>query len=231
MGTKRLKILIKNVYRKDLNKLNKIIKLSSTALLATILLAGCADQSDNSKAISSSKARSEKLAKESSKKKEESKRKASESKKKAESERRASEASAKAEAESKTKAESEFNSQQVTPAYESSSSAQSESNSNIDNQTSEETSSSQSSSDNTNTQATNNVNVINTPEQAVEAAKAKFGDNNGDWIWVAMSPDEPDYYFVKAISKQQKAEGSMTGTAFDAYVYKNGNVIEQPNPF
>lgn len=78
-------------------KLNKITKLSVTALLTTVLLAGCADQSDNSKAISSSKARSEKLAKESSKKKEESKRKASE----AESERKASKASAEAESESK----------------------------------------------------------------------------------------------------------------------------------
>lgn len=81
--------------------MNKIVKLSSTALLAAILLAGCANQSDNSKASSSSKARSEKLAKESSKRKAESKRKASESKKKAESERKASEASAKAESESK----------------------------------------------------------------------------------------------------------------------------------
>lgn len=77
--------------------LNKIVKLGCIALLTTVLLAGCADQSDNSKAISSSKARSEKLAKESSKKKEESKRKASE----AESERKASKASAEAESESK----------------------------------------------------------------------------------------------------------------------------------
>lgn len=78
-------------------KLNKITKLSVTALLTTFLLAGCTSQSDDSKASSSSKARSEKLAKESSKKKEESKRKSSE----AESERKASEASAKAESESK----------------------------------------------------------------------------------------------------------------------------------
>lgn len=82
-------------------KLNKITKLSVTALLTTVLLAGCAGQSNNSKANSSSKSKSEKLAKESSKRKAESKRKASESKKKAESERKASEASAKAESESK----------------------------------------------------------------------------------------------------------------------------------
>lgn len=82
-------------------KLNKITKLSVTALLTTFLLAGCTSQSDNSKASSSSKARSEKLAKESSKRKAESKRKASESKKKAENEKKASEASAKAESESK----------------------------------------------------------------------------------------------------------------------------------
>lgn len=81
--------------------MNKIVKLGSTALLVTFLLAGCADQSDNSKASSSSKDRSEKLAKESSKRKAESKRKASESKKKTESERKVSEASAKAESESK----------------------------------------------------------------------------------------------------------------------------------
>ena len=75
--------------------LNKIVKLGCIALLTTVLLAGCAGQSDNSKANSSSKSKSEKLAKESSKKKAESKHKASESEKKA------SKASAEAESESK----------------------------------------------------------------------------------------------------------------------------------
>lgn len=75
--------------------LNKIVKLGCIALLTTVLLAGCAGQSNNSKANSSSKSKSEKLAKESSKKKAESKHKASESEKKA------SKASAEAESESK----------------------------------------------------------------------------------------------------------------------------------
>lgn len=75
--------------------LNKIVKLGCIALLTTVLLAGCAGQSDNSKANSNSKSKSEKLAKESSKKKAESKHKASESEKKA------SKASAEAESESK----------------------------------------------------------------------------------------------------------------------------------
>ncbi|WP_317301320.1 hypothetical protein [Ligilactobacillus animalis] len=75
--------------------MNKITKLSVTALLTTFLLAGCTSQSDDSKANSNSKSKSEKLAKESSKKKAESKHKASESEKKA------SKASAEAESESK----------------------------------------------------------------------------------------------------------------------------------
>ncbi len=75
--------------------LNKIVKLGCIALLTTVLLAGCAGQSDNSQANSNSKSKSEKLAKESSKKKAESKHKASESEKKA------SKASAEAESESK----------------------------------------------------------------------------------------------------------------------------------
>lgn len=91
-------------------KLDKITKLSVTALLTTFLLAGCTSQSDDSKASSSSKARSEKLAKESSKKKEESKRKASE----AESERKASEASAKAKSESKVDDSQSSSEQSVT---------------------------------------------------------------------------------------------------------------------
>ena len=95
--------------------LNKIVKLGCIALLTTVLLAGCAGRSDNSKANSSSKSKSEKLARESSKRKEESKRKASESKKKAESKKATSES---AKAESDAQVASEQTSSQVQQSSE-----------------------------------------------------------------------------------------------------------------
>lgn len=83
------------------------------------------------------------------------------------------------------------------------------------------------------TQATqaSQAGPINSPDAAIAAARAKYGDNGGDYHWVAMqngdSYTNPDgSYFVKAISQQQLDSGSMTGTAVSVMVYPDGTVSE-----
>ena len=57
------------------------------------------------------------------------------------------------------------------------------------------------------------------------------GDDNGDWEWTCLSSDHgylssDGYYFVKAISRSQIANGSMTGTAKSLEVYPDGTIID-----
>lgn len=81
-------------------------------------------------------------------------------------------------------------------------------------------------------QNNNGNGTINSPDEAVAAAKAKYGDNNGDYMWGAMSYDDNSYrypdgsYFVKAISRQQLNDGSMTGTAKSVMVHPDGSITE-----
>lgn len=95
--------------------------------------------------------------------------------------------------------------------------------------------SSNASTSSTTTQQAQNNNgngTINSPDEAVAAAKAKYGDNNGDYMWGAMSYDDNSYrypdgsYFVKAISRQQLNDGSMTGTAKSVMVHPDGSITE-----
>lgn len=65
--------------------------------------------------------------------------------------------------------------------------------------------------------------AISNSSQAVAAAKAKYGDHNGDWKWGCMYSSDGDY-FVKAISKSSK---TMTGTAMSVIVHSDGSMTKQ----
>lgn len=74
---------------------------------------------------------------------------------------------------------------------------------------------------------------INNAQEALNAARAKYGDNGGDYQWVIMQNGEtgqpaqnPDgSYFIKAISRNQINNGSMTGTAQSVNVYPDGTIV------
>ena len=79
-----------------------------------------------------------------------------------------------------------------------------------------------------NPQAANN-GQINNAQDALNAAKAKYGDGNGNYHWTIMydaSTGQPirnadGSYFVKAIDPTQ---GTMTGTAQSVNVYPDGSM-------
>ena len=79
-----------------------------------------------------------------------------------------------------------------------------------------------------NPQAANN-GQINNAQDALNAAKAKYGDGNGNYHWMIMydaSTGQPirnadGSYFVKAIDPTQ---GTMTGTAQSVNVYPDGSM-------
>ncbi|KRM29513.1 hypothetical protein [Limosilactobacillus panis] len=70
---------------------------------------------------------------------------------------------------------------------------------------------------------------INNADQALAAARAKYGDGNGNYHWTVMydaSTGRParnadGSYFVKAIDPTQ---GTMTGTAQSVNVYPDGSM-------
>ena len=74
---------------------------------------------------------------------------------------------------------------------------------------------------------------VNNVQDALNAARAKYGDNGGDYQWVIMQNGEtgqpaqnPDgSYFIKAISRNQLNNGSMTGTAQSVNVYPDGTIV------
>ena len=73
---------------------------------------------------------------------------------------------------------------------------------------------------------------VNNAQDALNAARAKYGDNGGDYQWVIMQNGETGAtqnadgsYFVKAISRQQLRDGSMTGTAQSVNVYPDGTIV------
>lgn len=79
-----------------------------------------------------------------------------------------------------------------------------------------------------NSQPANN-GQINNAQDALNAAKAKYGDGNGNYRWTIMYDADtnqpiqnPDgSYFVKAIDPTQ---GTMTGTAQSVNVYPDGSM-------
>ena len=79
-----------------------------------------------------------------------------------------------------------------------------------------------------NSQQANN-GQINNAQDALNAAKAKYGDGNGNYRWTIMYDADtnqpiqnPDgSYFVKAIDPTQ---GTMTGTAQSVNVYPDGSM-------
>ena len=79
-----------------------------------------------------------------------------------------------------------------------------------------------------NPQAANN-GQINNAQDALNAAKAKYGDGNGNYQWTIMydaGTGQPirnadGSYFVKAIDPTQ---GTMTGTAQSVNVYPDGSM-------
>ena len=79
-----------------------------------------------------------------------------------------------------------------------------------------------------NSQSANN-GQINNAQDALNAAKAKYGDGNGNYHWTIMYDADtnqpiqnPDgSYFVKAIDPTQ---GTMTGTAQSVNVYPDGSM-------
>lgn len=70
---------------------------------------------------------------------------------------------------------------------------------------------------------------INNADQALAAARSKYGDGNGNYHWTVMydaSTGQPirnddGSYFVKAIDPTQ---GTMTGTAQSVNVYPDGSM-------
>ncbi|MDV8947767.1 hypothetical protein [Limosilactobacillus reuteri] len=74
-----------------------------------------------------------------------------------------------------------------------------------------------------------NNGQINNAQDALNAAKAKYGDGNGNYHWTIMYDADtnqpiqnPDgSYFVKAIDPTQ---GTMTGTAQSVNVYPDGSM-------
>ena len=76
---------------------------------------------------------------------------------------------------------------------------------------------------------TQQASSINNAQDALNAAKAKYGDGNGNYHWMIMydaSTGQPirnadGSYFVKAIDPTQ---GTMTGTAQSVNVYPDGSM-------
>ncbi len=70
---------------------------------------------------------------------------------------------------------------------------------------------------------------INNADQALAAARAKYGDGNGNYHWTVMYDadtgqpirNDDGSYFVKAIDPTQ---GTMTGTAQSVNVYSDGSM-------
>lgn len=70
---------------------------------------------------------------------------------------------------------------------------------------------------------------INNADQALAAARAKYGDGNGNYHWTVMYDadtgqpirNDDGSYFVKAIDPTQ---GTMTGTAQSVNVYPDGSM-------
>ena len=79
-----------------------------------------------------------------------------------------------------------------------------------------------------NSQQANN-GQINNAQDALNAAKAKYGDGNGNYHWTVMYDADTGQpmknadgsYFVKAIDPTQ---GTMTGTAQSVNVYPDGSM-------
>lgn len=107
----------------------------------------------------------------------------------------------------------------------SSSSASSNSNSQNNNQTNNQTNASTQQA----TQSSNSQKGVNNADEALAAARAKYGDGNGNYHWTVMydaSTGQPirnadGSYFVKAIDPTQ---GTMTGTAQSVNVYPDGSM-------
>lgn len=76
---------------------------------------------------------------------------------------------------------------------------------------------------------TQQASSINNAQDALNAAKAKYGDGNGNYHWTVMydaGTGQPirnadGSYFVKAIDPTQ---GTMTGTAQSVNVYPDGSM-------
>lgn len=76
---------------------------------------------------------------------------------------------------------------------------------------------------------TQQANGINNAQDALNAAKAKYGDGNGNYHWTIMYDADTGQpirnadgsYFVKAIDPTQ---GTMTGTAQSVNVYPDGSM-------
>ena len=107
----------------------------------------------------------------------------------------------------------------------SSSSASSNSNSQKDNQPNNQTNASTQQA----TQSSNSQKGVNNADEALAAARAKYGDGNGNYHWTVMydaGTGQPirnadGSYFVKAIDPTQ---GTMTGTAQSVNVYPDGSM-------
>lgn len=79
------------------------------------------------------------------------------------------------------------------------------------------------------TEQSSTTNKVNNAQDALNAAKAKYGDGNGSYHWIVMYDantgqpirNEDGSYFVKAIDPTQ---GTMTGTAQSVNVYPDGSM-------
>lgn len=79
------------------------------------------------------------------------------------------------------------------------------------------------------TSQSSNNGQINNANDALNAAKAKYGDGNGNYHWTVMYDADTGQpmknadgsYFVKAIDPTQ---GTMTGTAQSVNVYPDGSM-------
>ena len=107
----------------------------------------------------------------------------------------------------------------------SSSSASSNSNSQNNNQTNNQANASTQQA----TQSSNSQKGVNNADEALAAARAKYGDGNGNYHWTVMYDADTGQpirnadgsYFVKAIDPTQ---GTMTGTAQSVNVYPDGSM-------
>ncbi|MDM8221968.1 hypothetical protein [Limosilactobacillus vaginalis] len=107
----------------------------------------------------------------------------------------------------------------------SSSSASSNSNSQKDNHPNNQTNASTQQA----TQSSNSQKGVNNADEALAAARAKYGDGNGNYHWTVMYDADTGQpirnadgsYFVKAIDPTQ---GTMTGTAQSVNVYPDGSM-------
>ncbi|MFT9080692.1 hypothetical protein [Liquorilactobacillus satsumensis] len=66
---------------------------------------------------------------------------------------------------------------------------------------------------------------VHNKNDAISIVEGQLGNNNGDWIWNCLWDDD-EKFFVKAISKTALAKGAMTGTAYTAFVYRDGSIKE-----